>query len=589
MVIALPRNNDLNDAQVAISRRKRNKNSHMKFKHHPSTPLRQIELSEAPTIRGCHLESRSKDFLGDVQAEDELTLNREELSLQGSFPISTPVFNLNRHSIPVSFGAAILCEDALRRKEETGVAVTPEKREKSTISCEVAFDREAETRVVVSPCNTTDNDPSKVFPEFVKSGKQINKKRSYDTEQGHTSGGRKRASKEETTVAKHTYRDFSCSLRVQTKCKPKDNIMRLYPGAQFPEKVHYMLEKSSRAGLSNIFAWKSHGRAFCVNDTKAFANLILPGYFHHSKWASFLRQLNLYGFKRINRGPDIGSYYHELFLRGFSKLSRDMETTRFKVVGKTVSNPEEEPDFYSMPKIGMDHTLTNKENKNNVKKANIDKPRNVCRDVVAMKRNKKCKGKRKYSPKYFKDGDTIKCVAQSATMNHSSTLLQSELSAPALCGLQHESKIKDFFTAMQLEDEAILKEFSNLDYLNLNGELIPMIPGSFEAATSYEPALNQRTETGIKVSHGATVKPAARKYVAKHDNVYMNPNPVCEDSTYDTMVVNSESAMPVYFRDNFLSSHILDELDLTEINLAPDDVDEMFMQCIQEPNPYCDL
>ena len=35
-----------------------------------------------------------------------------------------------------------------------------------------------------------------------------------------------------------------------------------------------------------------------------------------SKYASFQRQLNLYGFRRINEGPDSGGYWHRRFLRG---------------------------------------------------------------------------------------------------------------------------------------------------------------------------------------------------------------------------------------------------------------------------------
>jgi len=477
MVIALPRNNDLNDARVAISPNKGNKYSHMELKHHLSAHLRKSELSEASAIRRGHLESKSKDFFGGVKAEDELTPNRKEINLPGYLPISTPVFNLGRHFIPVSPRDAISREEALGRKEETGVTVTPEKKNKSTISCELAFDREAETRVIVSPCNES----SKAFPNFktststvtsAKIRKHIDRKR-YDAEQGYTPKKKRRASKEEKPVVKHTYRDYSCSLRVHTKCKPQDN-MRLYPGTQFPEKIHYMLEKSSRSSLTSIFRWKSHGRAFCVDDTKAFATLVLPTYFSHSRWPSFLRQLNLYGFKRLLKGPDAGSYYHERFLRGFSRLSRDIERVKVKGIDKTNSNLEEEPDFYSMPKIGMDHTFTNNKEKkidvvswNKVKKANIDKPMNVCRNVIAMKINEQCEGERKYATKYLKDEDMIKYVAQSATMNHSPPQLQSEFSAPSLCGLHYESISKNFLSAMQPEDEVFLKEFSNPDCLIL--------------------------------------------------------------------------------------------------------------------------
>ncbi len=42
---------------------------------------------------------------------------------------------------------------------------------------------------------------------------------------------------------------------------------------------------------------------------------ILLAHFRHQKYTSFQRQLNLYGFRKIMSGPNLGSYAHERFLR----------------------------------------------------------------------------------------------------------------------------------------------------------------------------------------------------------------------------------------------------------------------------------
>ncbi len=64
-----------------------------------------------------------------------------------------------------------------------------------------------------------------------------------------------------------------------------------------------------------IRARQPHGRCFKVHKPKEFVAEVMTTYFHQSKLTSFQRQLNLYGFARVTRGPDRGGYYHELFLR----------------------------------------------------------------------------------------------------------------------------------------------------------------------------------------------------------------------------------------------------------------------------------
>jgi hypothetical protein len=76
---------------------------------------------------------------------------------------------------------------------------------------------------------------------------------------------------------------------------------------------------------------------------------VVPIYFQQTKLASFRRQLNLYGFRRISHGPDKGSYYNEFFLRGRSFLAKRI--VRKRVTGnraKRVLYPGNEPDFYKM-------------------------------------------------------------------------------------------------------------------------------------------------------------------------------------------------------------------------------------------------
>ncbi|CAB9511921.1 shock factor protein [Seminavis robusta] len=115
----------------------------------------------------------------------------------------------------------------------------------------------------------------------------------------------------------------------------------------FPMKLHYILEQGCQ---SQIISWQPHGRCFVVHDMKEFVSSMLPLWFRQSKFASFQRQLNLYGFQRITQGRDKNSYYHEYFLRGRPLLAQKITRTKVKGKGaRKASSPETEPRFYELP------------------------------------------------------------------------------------------------------------------------------------------------------------------------------------------------------------------------------------------------
>eukprot|EP00554_Chaetoceros_debilis_P001656 CAMPEP_0194081620 /NCGR_PEP_ID=MMETSP0149-20130528/7348_1 /TAXON_ID=122233 /ORGANISM="Chaetoceros debilis, Strain MM31A-1" /LENGTH=423 /DNA_ID=CAMNT_0038763565 /DNA_START=92 /DNA_END=1363 /DNA_ORIENTATION=- len=49
--------------------------------------------------------------------------------------------------------------------------------------------------------------------------------------------------------------------------------------------------------------WAEDGETFVVKDPEEFAKVIIPKYFDHSKFSSFSRQLNFYGFKKVPTKP----------------------------------------------------------------------------------------------------------------------------------------------------------------------------------------------------------------------------------------------------------------------------------------------
>jgi hypothetical protein len=117
----------------------------------------------------------------------------------------------------------------------------------------------------------------------------------------------------------------------------------------FPWKLHEMLDSMAKKQDDSIVCWQPHGRAFMVHDPKGFVTRIMPDYFNQTKYASFQRQLNLYGFSRLSHGRDKGAYYHQCFVRAQRGLCRNM--IRQKIKGTKVRrslSADEEPNFYSI-------------------------------------------------------------------------------------------------------------------------------------------------------------------------------------------------------------------------------------------------
>ena len=92
----------------------------------------------------------------------------------------------------------------------------------------------------------------------------------------------------------------------------------------FPWKLHLMLEEAEANNFQSIVSWVQDGTAFKVHNTTEFLTHVMPRYFDQSKFESFRRQLNLYGFSRITRGENRGVYFHKSFVKSDRALCKEI-------------------------------------------------------------------------------------------------------------------------------------------------------------------------------------------------------------------------------------------------------------------------
>ncbi|RPD73133.1 hypothetical protein L226DRAFT_465877 [Lentinus tigrinus ALCF2SS1-7] len=119
----------------------------------------------------------------------------------------------------------------------------------------------------------------------------------------------------------------------------------LHPGAQpslgvlnkplgtnnFVTKLYQMINDPKSSQFIN---WTELGTSFVVSNVGEFSRTILGSHFKHNNFSSFVRQLNMYGFHKINRTPraqrtsaDVQTweFSHHKFLRGRPDLLEEIK------------------------------------------------------------------------------------------------------------------------------------------------------------------------------------------------------------------------------------------------------------------------
>lgn len=83
----------------------------------------------------------------------------------------------------------------------------------------------------------------------------------------------------------------------------------------FLTKTYQLVEDPE---IDDVISWNEDGSTFIVWKTTEFARDLLPKYFKHNNFSSFVRQLNTYGFRKVV--PDRWEFSNDYFRKGEKRL-----------------------------------------------------------------------------------------------------------------------------------------------------------------------------------------------------------------------------------------------------------------------------
>ena len=114
--------------------------------------------------------------------------------------------------------------------------------------------------------------------------------------------------------------------------KKRNNQRKVNKSESFLSKLYDILKNNS---YSKIIHWDTDGKRVIISDVVNLCNIVLPKFYKHHNYSSFVRQLNLYGFHKSKGISKCGDSYE---LEAFHSKATKEEISKIVKPNKKMKN-----------------------------------------------------------------------------------------------------------------------------------------------------------------------------------------------------------------------------------------------------------